>query len=162
MPELSILSASEPAVDIANESPLCLYLICPLLVAPESPKSISQILVVSGTLICKSIEPEVEFNLAKVLPVPSTSSKKFGELVPIPTLCELSTLKASDPAVSIVTVSALGNLKKVLLSPVCPSLSTIVTSPATSKPPLKFVSFSTVSSSKVALPEVDRVGAVIL
>ena len=86
----------------------------------------------------------------------------LGDVVPIPTSCELSTLKASDPAVSIVTVSALGNLKKVLLSPVCPSLSAIVTSPATSRPPLKFVSLETVSSSIVDAPDVCIDGVVIL
>ena len=92
--ELSILNASVCAVENARESPLCLYLICPLCECPVSPKFISQILVVSGTLIWKSAEPEVELSLAKVLPVPSTSSKKFGETVPIPTFLLASIVKA--------------------------------------------------------------------
>ena len=142
------------AVDSVPDMPLENTAACGKVTAPPSAIVIA---------LSPSVKPIAAVcNSPLVFMSPLTSNLVEGELVPTPKFPELSTLSLSDPAVSIVTVSALGNLKKVLLSPVCPSLSAIVTSPATSKPPSKFVSLVTVNSSIIDAPDVCIDGVVIL
>jgi len=81
--------------------------------------TVSSSLVVDAVSITKPLAPSAPLNFAiAVFAVPDNVVNEWpGEVVPMPTLPVLVTLKRSDPSVSTVTVSTAGKRIAVFVSP---------------------------------------------